>query len=331
MTVLARVDADLSAADRQFLRDKVGVIRLLARQCGETVLHIGRHLRDVRDRIPGRFDGWVQAEFSWSRGHCYKMMSVAEAFDGVPQLANRFDSSALYVLSSPSAPPKAREFAVDLARDGEYVSHAMARDIIAAVKDRPELPAADVRAYFKNRTEDATDPDAEPDDVFGEYKLLWTAFKKLVTENYMVDFHRDTGTIDDDGATVPLDPKTHQPKAHYKMTVWSHERAKPVTHSSTTYLETLILEATDSHPMRTCTSCKRTRRLYEDFASKRGNKFNRSCACKDCEVERVGVHKKKKAVEKFARREAERAATRGPVQTAPTPPSHTPRPTATGR
>ena len=323
--------ADLPAVDRQFLKDKVGVIRLLARQCGESVLNIGRHLRDVRDRLPGRFDGWVQSEFCWSRGHAYKMINVAEAFDGLSQLANRFDSTALYVLAAPTAPPKAREFAVGLARDGEYVSHAMAREIVAAVKDRPELPAADVRAYFKDRTEDAAHPDDEPDDVFGEYKLLWTAFKKLVTENYMVDFHRDTGTIDDDGATVSLDAKTHQPKAHFKMTVWSHERAKPVTISSTTYLETLILEATNSHPMRQCTSCLKTLRLYEDFASKRGNKFNRSCACKDCEVGRVGVHKKKKAVEKAIRKAAELAASRAPSRTAPTPPSHTPRPDAIGR
>lgn len=292
---------ELSADDKKFLKEKVGVIRLLARQCAESVLHIGKHLIEVRERIKGRFGAWVEAEFSWTRGHAYKMIQAAEVFGGLSQFTTKFDASALFVLSQSSTPATAREYAISLAEDGEHVTHKIAREIIDGLKTPVEVSKKDVRHHFKQITEDAENPDSEPDDVFGEYKLLWTAFKQLILNNNLVTFSWEPYCIDDSNDQLEADPETHQHKGHFKVMMWKHSKDKPVVRSSTTYLETLILEVTDSHPMQTCSQCGVSKRLYEDFSSKKGNRFNRSRACKTCEVVRVAESKQAKKEKELAK------------------------------
>lgn len=296
-TVEFRYD-DLPVADRRFLKDKVGAIRLLARQCAESVLHIGRHLNEVRERI-GRvgFTQWVDTEFAWDIRHAHRMMDAAEVFGSVGngQIVGRFDASALYVLSAPSAPPQAREFAVDMARDGDTISHKIAKGIVAGLKANPDLSAADVKKYFRERPPEPLDTTSEPDDVFTDYKLLWRAFRQLIHANYSVTFTWEPHNIDDQCDSVPEDPETHLRKALFKAEVYNIHTARPKVFASTTHLENLILDATDSHPMQKCSGpCQRTLRLYEEFSAKKGNRFNRSRACKKCEVKRVGAYKKEK-------------------------------------
>lgn len=304
--------AALPAADRQFVRDKVGVIRHLARQCGESVIHIGRHLTAVRERIRGRFTAWVEAEFTWTRRHADRMMAAAETFATQGQIVQRFDASALYALSEPQCPPQAREYAVELAKDGQFVSHREAREIIDAVRKGGDVTKQDVRRYERDRPKDAPHPEAEPEDLFSDYKTLWLAFKKLVTSNNSAIFTWEPYCMDDSNDEVQVDPETHLHKAHFRVELYRQDSLKARRYDSTTYLETLILEAADAHPMRTCERCGRTLRLYEDFGSKKGNRFNRSRSCKKCEVKRVGEAKKGKA------------ATPPTARTAPTPAS--PRP-----
>lgn len=309
--------AALPAADRQFLKDKVGVIRHIARQCGESVLHIGRHLTEVRERIRGRFLEWVHAEFSWHRSSVYRMMDAAEHFGAISQIGKQFDASALFVLSEPKCPPAAREMAVEMAKDGQHVTHRDARDIIDAVRRGDDPPAKNARPAAR-RPKEETHPDAEPDDLFSDYKTLWLAFKKIATTNNLAAFSWEPYCIDDDHDEVKADPETHLQKAHFKLDLYPHSAARPKSFASTTYLETLILEAADAHPKRVCRDdkgggCGRLLRLYEDFGSKKGNKFNRSRTCKDCEVKRVGVAKERKA--------KARAATPRCERTGPTPSS----------
>jgi hypothetical protein len=296
---------ELDPEDRKYVKDKVGVIRLLARQTAESVLHIGRHLIEVRQRLKGRFLQWVETEFSWKKSNVYDMINAAEAFGMASEIRNKFDASAMYVLAAPKTPPAAREYAIGLARDGEYITHRHAREIIDSLQPVPEPNNATARKILKGNPTDTEHPDREPEDIFGEYKTLWLAFKKLILEHNLVTFSWEPHCIDDSNDTLEADPETHQYKGHFKVTTWKHSADKPVMRSSTTYLETLILEVTDSHPMQKCTKCKLDKRLYEDFCSKKNNRFNRSRTCKTCEVKRVAAAKLAKK-----RRDAERAANR---------------------
>ncbi len=316
----------LPAADRTFLKDKVGYIRHLSRQCGENVIHIGRHLAEVRDRIRGTFLDWVEAEFSWGRSNVYDMIHAAEKFgDCTSEIRNRIDPSGLYALSAPNAPKAARDFAIELAKDGQHVSHRVARDIIDAVRRGGDVTKKDIRQYEKARPKDTPHPEEEPEDLFSDYKTLWLAFKKLVTANNLAAFKWEPYCIDDDNDEVQVDAETHLHKAHFKLDLYPHGATKPKCYSSTTYLETLILEAADAHPKRVCGDgkgggCGRLLRLYEDFGSKKGNHLNRSRTCKECEVKRVGAAKLRTKEKKGA------AATPPSGRTAPTPASPRPGP-----
>jgi hypothetical protein len=294
------VSFDYSAvtpADRLFLKDKVGVIRHLSRQCAESVIHIGRHLCEVRDRLPRAFLAWVDTEFSWARSSVYNMMNAAEAFGGVSKIWNKFDASAMFVLSNGGpAVATAREHCIELAKEGEHVTHQTAKELIAVFKDNPQLTPKDVKEYFRNRPkEDPAHPDAEPDDLHGDFRTLWLAFRKLFSENMMIEFSRETANVNDNAET-----SDENENVVCKLTVWNAEsgdrtKAKPRVHSSTSSLESLLLDATDSHPMRRCTGpCGELKRLYEDFSRKKGNRFNRNRACKRCEVPRVKEAKRRK-------------------------------------
>lgn len=281
------------ATDRPFLKDKVGVIRHLTRTCAEGVLHIGRHLIEARDRIgAGPFAAWVETEFAWTARHAARFMDAAAAFGTSGQIVGRFDASALYVLSAPSAPTQARDFAIDMARDGEYVSHQIAKRIVDGLKADPELSAIDVKRYFKNRPKEE-EVSVLSQDVFDDHKLLWAAVRKLILNNYSVHFTWEPHNIDDTCDAVPEDPETGLRNALFKVTVYNYRDTKPKIFTSPTTLEALLLDATDSHPMQRCTGeCKKLLRLYEDFSAKKGNRFRRSRACKKCEVKRVGKYKK---------------------------------------
>lgn len=283
--------------DRKFLKEKVGVIRLLARQCAESVLHIGNHLNEVRERLEYEtFSSWVDREFAWDLRHAQRMMMAAKAFKDLMgrQIVSNFDSSALYVLASPSSPPQARTFAIDLAQDGERISHQAAKSIVNTLKKNPEVTQSDVKRYFRERNKVDEDNKPEISDVFEDYKLMWTAFRNLIHNNYSVTITWEPHNIDDNCDETPEDPDTCLRKALFKMDVYNLHASKPKTYASTTYLENLILDATNSHPMRQCTRCLETLKLYENFSAKRGNKFNRSMSCKKCESKRVGNYKKKR-------------------------------------
>lgn len=57
----------------------------------------------------GRFDGWLEDAFKWSRTTAYKFMSVAEKFRGQSSTLCTIAPSALYLLASDSTPAEVRE------------------------------------------------------------------------------------------------------------------------------------------------------------------------------------------------------------------------------
>jgi hypothetical protein len=109
-------------------------IRALARSTVDNFIKIGRILRRAEEKLPyGAFGEWLQKEFAWSDRTARRLMAIADAFgsslDTVSKL--QIDLTAFHVLAAPTAPPEARDEAVERAKEGEHITPSVARGIVA--------------------------------------------------------------------------------------------------------------------------------------------------------------------------------------------------------
>jgi hypothetical protein len=128
-------DADNERAD--FLAEKVGAIRALAKNVVRDVVEIGRHLSEAKVKFPERGDNaeflaWAQDALGWSRTSVYRFMDVYALVQSsnFPTLGN-FDLSALYLLAAPGTPAEVIEAVAERAEDGERITKAEAEQMVA--------------------------------------------------------------------------------------------------------------------------------------------------------------------------------------------------------
>ena len=96
----------------------------------KSVIDMGRRLIAVREQLDNRqWQAWLRCEFRWSRSVASNYMRVAEKFGGLDVVA-RFQPSALYALARKYVSPRAIADVVALARAGQTVSKAVARQMI---------------------------------------------------------------------------------------------------------------------------------------------------------------------------------------------------------
>ena len=280
--------ARLPIKDADWLRTKVGAIRLLYRQTATNVLHIGNHLLEVRAFFvhPTPFWDWVLSEVAVSPKSVTRFMRAAEAFHGLTtsDLDRRFDPVALYELAEPKAPVEARDIAISLARDGQQVTRATARDIILAVKHGAD--PADVKNY--KRVRKLVDTTFKPARPSAEDKSLsvmaWEAFKAVVEQGDLVKVSRVLDEVgNDDYHAAPV-----------QLTVYPSNPAEQIrSFTSGDGLETLVIMAAGREPLVECTKCKKALPQYTCFSRKEGNTHGRATSCRRCEVERVTAAKKR--------------------------------------
>lgn len=117
-------------------------------------MRIGQLLAAARDRLPKRtFTRWLESELPWSTAQAYRLMAVAEAFGPYTSQrhAEQIEATALYLLASPSVPPMAREYAVELARE-RLVTAKDAREILALHRQPlPNPTRGEMREYEKHK------------------------------------------------------------------------------------------------------------------------------------------------------------------------------------
>jgi hypothetical protein len=123
------------------LKQHARFIQQLGRRVGRDVIEIGRRLVDAKRRLGhGRFLCWIAREFGWTE-------RTAERFMSVHALAGKFDNlsdlevpiSALYLLAAPSTPNKALEEVAMRVGNGNGLSIAEVKEIIANSRRRSPL------------------------------------------------------------------------------------------------------------------------------------------------------------------------------------------------
>ena len=107
----------------------------------KAAIDIGRRLIELRQQLDGRqWRAWLTSEFRWTRSVASNYMQVAEKF-GELDMVSRFQPSALYALARRYVPPRAITDAVALARAGQTISKAVARQLIRKYRPGSPTPA----------------------------------------------------------------------------------------------------------------------------------------------------------------------------------------------
>ncbi len=131
---------DLDTETKIVVQQRTGEIKDLVRTTAENIARIGSKLAEVRNRLNngGRFDAWLESEFSWSRRTAYNFIAVHEQFGGDANFAQLdIATSALYLLAAPSTPSTARAEAIERAQAGERITHSAAKEIVQGHQPPP--------------------------------------------------------------------------------------------------------------------------------------------------------------------------------------------------
>lgn len=120
----------LDSRTSEFLKSRAAEVKGLMRQTVETLIKTGNILIEVKKRLPhGQWLNWCESEFGWTSRTAHRMINVAESFSADTLSNLDIATSALYILSAPSTPDEAREEALFLARKGQAITYAGAKEL----------------------------------------------------------------------------------------------------------------------------------------------------------------------------------------------------------
>ncbi len=133
---------DYEILDRQTqisVKQKTSEIKGLIRQTAQDIVEVGQKLAEVKRQLKhGEFRSWLKSEFNWSVSSATKFMQVSEQFKNVNFTHFNFATSALYVLAAPSTPESARQYALEIASQGENITYSLAKLIVKHHKESLE-------------------------------------------------------------------------------------------------------------------------------------------------------------------------------------------------
>jgi hypothetical protein len=163
MTMLAQQGYDYTAIEDYAISERVAsaaaTIHVFMRDIGQSIITIGNELRVVKAQIPhGEWGKWLEAEFGWSDRQAQRFMKVSLRFEGKTDNLSDFGTSALYLLAS--SDDEVIDEAIERAENGEYISHAVAKKMVAERKQAAgvvwagdETEAAPVQEQSEGRWE----------------------------------------------------------------------------------------------------------------------------------------------------------------------------------
>ncbi|MCP6760174.1 MAG: DUF3102 domain-containing protein [Fischerella sp. CENA71] len=123
--------AVLTSEVRIFVQGKTSELKSLMRRNAQNIIDIGQKLTEVKQQLGhGNFRAWLKAEFDWSVRTAARFMQVATQFKCANLADLNIAVSALYLLAEPSTPQKARKEALELAKEGENITHTKAKAIV---------------------------------------------------------------------------------------------------------------------------------------------------------------------------------------------------------
>ena len=134
----AAFDYSIAGSSEGPIRAATDRIRRNQRKAAEAIVSIGIDLSFVKALLPhGAWTPYLRDEVDYSDRTARRLMQVAEVFDDQIGHRDRFDVSAMYLLSADSAPEAALREAADRAAGGEQITKALAAEIVGRHRDAP--------------------------------------------------------------------------------------------------------------------------------------------------------------------------------------------------
>jgi uncharacterized small protein (DUF1192 family) len=120
------------------LAEHSAVIKALGKRVVADVIEIGARLTECKEICVrnghGNWLPWLAAEFEWTEQTALNFMRVAEMNKSKTVLDLDLPMRCLYLLAAPSTPATARDAVLDLAANGEQLTHAKVKEMIAQAK-----------------------------------------------------------------------------------------------------------------------------------------------------------------------------------------------------
>ena len=124
---------------RVLVQDKTFELKSLIRRSAQDIINIGQNLIEIKEQLGhGNFRTWLKAEFNWSVRTATRFMQVATKFKRANLAYLNIAVSALYLLAETSTPEEIREQALELAKQGENISHTKVKEMITQSKKLPQ-------------------------------------------------------------------------------------------------------------------------------------------------------------------------------------------------
>ena len=126
----------LAPKQRTVVQKCAGEIKERLRRTAQDIWEVGQKLNEVRSQLEhGHFEGWLSAEFGWSRRTAYNFINVYEAFSESTNFAQLdIATSALYKLAAPSTSPSVRKEFLDKAKKGAKITHQEISRVLKSAK-----------------------------------------------------------------------------------------------------------------------------------------------------------------------------------------------------
>ena len=122
--------SQLSDNTLEFIQKQTIAIQSLIKRTAQDIFEIGTRLIEVKEKLEhGRFQYWLETEFSWDERTARRFMSVARAFTADNLSDLNIAPSALYVLAAPSTSKQAKDEALALARQGNTITYKVAQEV----------------------------------------------------------------------------------------------------------------------------------------------------------------------------------------------------------
>ncbi len=131
----------LSSHKQVIIKECTGEIKERLRRTARDIWEVGKRLTEVRSQLEhGQFEGWLSAEFGWSRRTAYNFINVYEAFSDCANFTQLdIATSALYKLAAPSTPQAVRQEFLSKAEEGEKITHKQISQALKTAKESKDI------------------------------------------------------------------------------------------------------------------------------------------------------------------------------------------------
>lgn len=268
---------------RAWLADTTLTIHRSLKRAVADLMRIGGLIAETKKRLPhGLYESWVETQLPWTVRTSCRLTGIYEAFrDHGDDTLEQFDVSALYAFAQPSAPPQARDYALERAKDGDRITKKLAWEIIAAQRSMPELTKREIAgaAPVDTRHENVSPVSRMAAEETPEHKAF-AVLKGLLAEGHTVYL---SGIIEEGDDAVQLSGTV----LAERKTIRRAAGVDPVE---------LILHLGGVENRRTCGRCHEEK-TATDFPVVHGGGYTSRCSfCRKCERERIRKYAKPKAL-----------------------------------